>query len=449
MSPELNEDRADVVDSSVETVEVAPGEVVEQHVVELKQTTTKRIGTGAAIVVIGAIAAVLLGMSAGSSSTTFDLNSRDTGLTVPKFSIPGVGVIVVCGVIIMLLGAAHLAIGFGKRTLRWVGIGAGVLFVIAFLTWAGTEGKQSVQVGSLLYQTLFLATPLILGSMAGVMCEKTGVINVAIEGQMLFGAFAGALFGTIVGSWGGLVAAVIVGGLVGALLAVFAIKFTVNQVILGVVINAFALGLTGYLYDAVMADDTPSTNQPSVFSPIKIPGLGDLPVVGPLLFNQTIITYLMYIIVIVIDVMLLRSRWGLRTRAVGEHPKAADTVGINVLRLRYQNVIVGGGIAGLAGAALTIGSVGQFNKNMTSGQGFIALAALIFGRWTPRGALGAALFFGFASALQTALSLLATPVKIDQNLLQMLPYLATIFAVAGLVGRVKAPAADGEPYVKG
>lgn len=449
MSPELNEDRADVVESSVATVEVAPGEVVEQHVVELKQTTARRIGTGAAIIVLGLIAAVVLGLSAGSHSTRFDLNGNNPGTSVPTFSVPGVGVIVACGIVTMLLGAGHLVRGFSRRTLRWVGIASGILFLVAFLTWAGTEGTQSVQVGSLLYQTLFLATPLILGSMAGVMCEKTGVINVAIEGQMLFGAFAGALFGTIASNWIGLVAAVLVGALVGALLAVFAIKFTVNQVILGVVINAFALGLTGYLYDAVMANNGTGTNQPSVFSPIKIPVLGDIPVIGSLLFNQTIITYLMYAIVIVIDVMLLRSRWGLRTRAVGEHPKAADTVGINVLRLRYKNVIIGGGIAGLAGAALTIGSVGQFNKNMTSGQGFIALAALIFGRWTPRGALGASLFFGFFSALQVALSLLATPVKIDSNLLQMLPYLATIFAVAGLVGRVRAPAADGEPYVKG
>lgn len=438
-----------VVSEDVETVEVAPGETVQQTVVEVEQSSRKRVLTGVALIVLGLIAAVLLGTSAGSASTRFDLNGSDPGITVPSFSVPGVAIIVICGVIIIALGAYQVVRGFAKSPLRWVGIAAGLLFLIAFLTWAGTEGKQSVQVGSLLQQTLFLATPLILGSMAGLMCEKTGVVNVAIEGQMLFGAFAGALFGTIASNWFGLVAAVAVGALTGALLAVFAIKFTVNQVILGVVINAFALGLTGYLYDSVMADDATGTNQPAVFNPIKIPVLGDIPVVGSLLFNQTIITYLMYVIVIVIDVMLLRSRWGLRTRAVGEHPKAADTLGINVLRLRYQNVIVGGCIAGLAGAALTIGSVGQFNKNITAGQGFIALAALIFGRWTPRGALGASLFFGFASALQTALTLLSTPVKIDSNLLAMLPYLATIFAVAGLVGRVRAPAADGEPYVKG
>lgn len=438
-----------VVSEDVETVEVAPGETVQQTVVEVEQSPRKRVLTGVALIVLGLIAAVLLGTSAGSASTRFDLNGSDPGITVPSFSVPGVAIIVICGVIIIALGAYQVVRGFAKSPLRWVGIASGLLFLIAFLTWAGTEGKQSVQVGSLLQQTLFLATPLILGSMAGLMCEKTGVVNVAIEGQMLFGAFAGALFGTIASNWFGLVAAVAVGALTGALLAVFAIKFTVNQVILGVVINAFALGLTGYLYDSVMADDATGTNQPAVFNPIKIPVLGDIPVVGSLLFNQTIITYLMYVIVIVIDVMLLRSRWGLRTRAVGEHPKAADTLGINVLRLRYQNVIVGGCIAGLAGAALTIGSVGQFNKNITAGQGFIALAALIFGRWTPRGALGASLFFGFASALQTALTLLSTPVKIDSNLLAMLPYLATIFAVAGLVGRVRAPAADGEPYVKG
>ena len=161
------------------------------------------------------------------------------------------------------------------------------------------------------------------------------------------------------------------------------------------------------------------------------------------------IVYLTYAIIVVIDVALFRTRWGLRTRAVGEHPKAADTVGINVLRTRYRNVVMGGFVAGLAGAALTIGSTGGFQRNVSAGNGFIALAALIFGRWTPRGAVGAALFFGFAVALQVVLSFLQTPVTIPSYFLAMLPYVATIVAVAGLVGRVRAPAADGEPYVKG
>jgi simple sugar transport system permease protein len=184
----------------------------------------------------------------------------------------------------------------------------------------------------------------------------------------------------------------------------------------------------------------------------KVPGLADIPIIGKPLFDVNYIIYAMYVIIVVIDVALFRTRWGLRTRAVGEHPKAADTVGIKVLGTRYRNVILGGMVAGLAGAYLTLAGTGQFVKNpegMTSGKGFIALAALIFGRWTPRGALGAALLFGFSIELQTLLSFLGTPVKIPSNLLLMLPYLVTLFAVAGLVGRVQAPAADGEPYIKG
>lgn len=235
----------------------------------------------------------------------------------------------------------------------------------------------------------------------------------------------------------------------GALLAVFAIKYVVNQVVLGVVINAFALGITGFGYDALMQSDPSAYNEPGFFAPIRIPVLADIPVIGQLFFNVNIIVYMTYILIIVIDVALFRTRWGLRTRAVGEHPKAADTVGIKVLRTRYRNVIMGGVVAGLGGAFLTIGAIGGFTKDISSGKGFIALAAVIFGKWSPRGAIGAALLFGFADALQSLLSVAGTPVPIPSNFLLMLPYLATLFAVAGLVGRVQAPAADGEPYVKG
>jgi simple sugar transport system permease protein len=231
------------------------------------------------------------------------------------------------------------------------------------------------------------------------------------------------------------------------MLALFAIKYLVNQVVLGVVLNVFALGLTGFFYDAFMQPNADTLNNPGVLGQINIPLLSHIPVVGPLLFQANIVVYLTYVLIIVIDVWLFRTRWGLRTRAVGEHPKAADTVGIKVLGMRYRNVILGGAVAGLGGAYFTIGSVGAFAKNITSGQGFIALAALIFGRWSPRGAVAASLLFGFASALQTMLSINVP--SIPSNLLAMLPYVATILAVAGLVGRVRAPAADGEPYVKG
>jgi ABC-type uncharacterized transport system permease subunit len=235
----------------------------------------------------------------------------------------------------------------------------------------------------------------------------------------------------------------------GWLLGVFAIRYLVNQVVLGVVLNVLSIGLTGFIYDAIMQPNANAMNNPQTFNNLAIPVLSKIPIVGPLLFDQNLIVYAMYLLIVGIHFALFRTRWGLRTRAVGEHPKAADTVGINVLRLRYRNVIMGGAVAGLGGAFMTLGSVGSFTKEITSGNGFIALAALIFGRWSPRGAVGAALLFGFAYELQTLLSLVSPPVTIPSNFLAMLPYVATIFAVAGLVGRVRAPAADGEPYVKG
>ncbi len=407
----------------------------------------RQIAVGAALILFGVFSAVVLATSGDKSRTTFSFDAGGA-LNLPELTFPQAPVCVVLGVLIAAAGLYHAVRGFAPVALRWVGTAAGVLFLLSFLAWAGSGGR-TVQVTSLLQQGLLLATPLILGAMGGILCERTGVINVAIEGQMLAGAFAGALLGSVVGLLAGIAGAIVVGGLLGLLLAVFSIKFLVNQVILGVVLNVLALGLTGFFFDAIMAPNSNSANNPGFFGPVKIPLLGDIPVVGPVLFNQNYFVYSMYVIVLVIDVALLRTRWGLRTRAVGEHPQAADTVGVNVLRLRYQNVVMGGCVAGLAGAFLTIGNVGSFSKNMTSGQGFIALAAVIFGRWTPRGALGAALLFGFAGALQSALSILNTPLQIDPSLLGMLPYLVTIFAVAGLVGRVRAPAADGEPYVKG
>jgi len=300
-----------------------------------------------------------------------------------------------------------------------------------------------------LQNTVFLAVPLILGAMGGILCERSGVINVAIEGQMLTGAFASALFATVAHSLGvGVLAAVVAGGLMGALLAVFSIKYLVNQVILGVVLNVLALGLTGFVYDAVLQKHQDQFNTPGAFEPVKIPLLGDIPFVGPLFFNTNVLVYATYVIVVLVDVALFRTRWGLRVRAVGEHPKAADTVGIKVLGTRYRATILGGLVAGLAGAYLILAAGSSFGKNISSGKGFIALAAVIFGRWSPRGAVAAALLFGFADALQTQLSFMQTPVKIPSAFLAMTPYLATIFAVAGLVGRVRAPAADGEPYVK-
>jgi simple sugar transport system permease protein len=433
------------------------GTTAEEHVVvhevlEVPASRRSRIATGGVMIVVGLFCALLLGLGSKSGyDAGFSLSQAGAKIHVPTVTLPARLTCILLGLVVVALGVWQIARGFSKAAIRWVLTVTVLAVVVAFLCWATTGQKgTTIDLIGLLQQSIFLATPLILGAMAGLLCERTGVINVAIEGQMLMGAWAGALFGTLAHNLGvGVVAAMIAGGLVGLLLAVFSIRSLVNQVVLGVVINLLALGLTGYLYDALMQRNQDTLNDPGFLSPVKIPGLGDIPIVGPLLFDANVIVYLTYAIIIVIDVALFRTRWGLRTRSVGEHPKAADTVGINVLRTRYRNVVMGGFVAGLAGAALTIGSTGGFQRNVSAGNGFIALAALIFGRWTPRGAVAAALFFGFAEALQVVLSFLRTPVTIPSYFLAMLPYVATIVAVAGLVGRVRAPAADGEPYVKG
>jgi simple sugar transport system permease protein len=423
-------------------------ETAAQEVVEPPLTLRARLSSGSVLVAVGLVCALLLGLSvAARARAQFELNPDSPHLSV---TLPARWTSVSLGVVVVLLGLWQMARGWGRRTMRWVVFVALLCFVLSFLCWAVTGAPgTSMDLLGLLQATIVTAVPLVLGALAGVLCERSGVINVAIEGQMLAGAFAGALVASIAGNgYVGIVGAMVAGGLIGLLLAVFAIRYLVNQVVLGVVLNVFALGLTGFAYDALMQPNTESLNSPSVFEPIAVPLLSRIPIVGPLLFDANVIVYLTYVLIVVVDVALFRSRWGLRTRAIGEHPLAADTVGIRVLAMRYRNVVMGGAVAGLAGAFLTIGSVGGFNKNISSGKGFIALAAVIFGRWSPRGAIAAALLFGFTDAVATLLSFTATPVRIPTDILLMLPYLVTVFAVAGLVGRVQAPAADGEPYVK-
>ena len=300
---------------------------------------------------------------------------------------------------------------------------------------------------NLLQGTLAGSIPIMLGALTGVICSRSGVINIAIEGQLLLGAFTAAIVASGTGSLVlGLICGALAGSLVGALLAAFAIGYRVDQVVLGVVINALILGLTGYLYDGLMIPYQNTLNSPATFSAIKIPLLGDIPIVGPVFFDSTIFLYLTYVALAGVQVGLFSTRWGLRTRAIGEHPVAADTVGIRVTAMRYRNVIAAGVIAGIGGAYFTIGSVGSFGKDMSSGEGYIALAAMIFGRYSPFGAISAALLFGFATQLQSILSTLNTPIQ--SNLLLMAPYIVTIIVLAGLVGKVRGPRAEGIPYVK-
>jgi ABC-type uncharacterized transport system permease subunit len=428
-----------------------PAALVGSHeIVDVRASRRARLVSGSVLVVVGLLCVLGLGLGSHAGyDARFKLAEAGARVHVPDLVLPARITAIVLGAVVVGLGMWRIARDFTRRAMRWV-IGVAIAaVVVSFLCWSltGTKGT-SLDLLGLLRQSIFLAVPLILGALAGVVCERSGVINVAIEGQMLSGAFAGALVGSMTHSTGaGVVAAMAAGGLIGALLAVFAIRYLVNQVVLGVVINLLALGLTGYVYDSLMATNQNVYNTPPGLHAIAIPGLSDIPIVGPLLFDQNLIVYAMYVLIAAIDVALFRSKWGLRTRAVGEHPKAADTVGINVRRTRYINVVVGGLVAGLGGASLTLGSALPFGKNMTNGKGFIALAAVIFGRWSPRGAVSAALLFGFADALQNILSFIGTPVSIPSQFLAMLPYLATILAVAGLVGRVRAPAADGEPYV--
>jgi general nucleoside transport system permease protein len=246
--------------------------------------------------------------------------------------------------------------------------------------------------------------------------------------------------------WLGLMSGALAGALVGALLAAFAIGYRVDQVVLGVVINTLILGLTGYLYDDLMVPYANTLNSPATFSPYKIPLLGDIPILGPVFFDSTIFLYITYVALAGVQVGLFATRWGLRTRAIGEHPIAADTVGIGVIAMRYRNVIAAGLIAGIGGAYFTIGSVGSFGKDMSSGEGYIALAAMIFGRYTPFGAIAAALLFGFTSQLELTLGTINVPIQ--SNLLSMVPYIVTIIVLAGLVGKVRGPRAEGIPYIK-
>ena len=318
--------------------------------------------------------------------------------------------------------------------------------LMSFLCWAAS-GKFIPFTG-LLQGGLLLSVPLIFGAMAGVLCERSGVINIAIEGQLLAGAFASGVVASLTQqTWVGLLVAPFAGALISVLLATFAIKYGIDQVILGFVLNVLVIGLTGFLYKRLLIPYQSTWNSGPIFSPIKIPVLADLPILGPIFFHQTIIVYLMYVIVATIHVALFRSRWGLRVRAAGEHPTAAESVGINVNRIRFRNVIIAGAVAGIGGAYFTLGAVGSFGKEMTAGKGFIALAALIFGRWSPLGAVGAALIFGFADNLQGVLSITGTP--IPSEFMLMAPYVVTVIAVTGFIGRVRAPAADGIPYNRG
>ena len=392
------------------------------------------------------IALVMLIVFGRAGVTTFRLSTDRDLIQLPAISanVGIVSVVVTVLLYVIALVSAYLAYK-ARRTPLWLTAIFAFLFLVGFLTWAAANA--TIPIPGLLVGTVGLSVPLIFGALGGVISERVGVVNVAIEGQLLAGAFVSAVVASVTQQpLLGLVSAMVAGVLVSFVLAAFSIKYLVDQVIVGVVLNVLVVGLTSFLFSTLLSPNRELLNTPPRFERINIPLLSEIPILGPVLFRQTIIVYLMYIAVALVWFALFKTRWGLRLRSVGEHPQAADTVGINVARTRFWNVSLAGAIAGLGGAYFTLGSVGAFNKEMTAGAGFIALAAVIFGRWDPIRATLAALLFGFASNLQSVLSIIGSPVPSEFML--MLPYLVTIFAVAGLVGMVRGPAASGKPYVK-
>jgi len=397
--------------------------------------------------IFGLVDILVFGLFAHKGDASFAFSQPFAKVSVPNLQLPADVTCLGCGAASLVLAGVR---AFVPMPTLWRRVSIGVVllaFIVSLLCWADAGQSNPFNIVNLLQGTLSQSIPIMLGALTGVICSRSGVVNIGIEGQLLLGAFVAAMVASASGSvFLGLIAGAVAGCVVGALLAVFAIGYAVDQIILGVVLNTLIIGLTGYLYDDLMVPYSNTLNSPPTFSTIRIPVLADIPIVGPVFFNATIFLYLTYLALALVQVGLFATRWGLRTRAVGEHPVAADTVGIRVYATRYRNVIISGLLAGIGGAYLTVGSVGSFAKGMSSGEGYIALAAMIFGRYTPFGAIGAGLLFGFSTQLQSILSTMNVPIQ--SNLLLMTPYVVTIIVVAGLVGKVRPPKAEGIPYVK-
>jgi ABC-type uncharacterized transport system permease subunit len=363
-------------------------------------------------------------------------------LTMPPFTIRATLIPIIFGLGALALGLA--ALSQGEMRLGWFAIGVGFLGTVGALWAQGVDQDTlgAVVTGGLLASTLRFATPLAYAAMGGIFCERSGVVNIGLEGMMLMGAFF-AVWGSVwSGSWViGIAMAMISGGLLAFIHGVFSIHLRADQIVSGFAVNLLALGLTGYLYSSIYPDGTPTEKVD------RVPSLEDA--FGFLSWvpgsDLSLLVWAMFLVVILSFVVLFKTPIGLRIRSVGEHPRAADTVGISVYGVRYAAVVTSGVLAALGGAFLSIGFTGRFAENMTSGRGYIALAAVIFGKWRPGWAFVATLLFGFGFALAIPLQREA---DISSNLISTLPYVLTLIAVAGVIGRSIPPAAVGRPYVK-
>ena len=413
--------------------------------VESREKRRQRLSTGGLIGLIGLL--LLLGLGSTTGAARFALSNAFDEVQLPTVTLPGAATVALCAVVCLLAAAGFLTGRLRGRLPALAGAVAGVAVVLGFLTWAAAGRDLPFPVSNQLAGTLSLATPLVFGALCGVLCERAGVVNVSIEGQFLAAAFAAAVVGSLTQSVTAAILAAVAAGLVmAALLALFSINYLVNQVVLGVVLNLLAVGITGFLFDQLVQPASDRYNSAPVLEALPIPGLSSLPFFGSVLFSQSVLAYLAALSVLVVWVLLYRTTWGLRVRATGEHPEAVDTVGLDVRRIRWSAVLAGGLFAGLGGSFFTLAATGSFSKEFTVGNGFIALAAVIMGRWRPVLATLMCLFFGFVTQMASQLQTLNTPMP--SQFLLMLPYLATIIAVAGLVGRVRPPAADGVAYEK-
>lgn len=401
-------------------------------------------------IVMGSIAGIILlffGFFGKSETVAFQISTAKDLVKLPTVDVVSKDLGTIAGVLLVAIAAyAAYLIRKNIKVSIWLSMLFGAIALLALLGWLAADNV--VPVAFILGAALVLAVPIMLGAMAGVMSERVGVVNIAIEGQLLTGAFMAAVISTITGNQIlGLISAMVTAALFSAVLAIFSVRFLAQQIIVGVVLNVLAIGVTNFLYQQWLTEDAAATNAPGTLPIISIPFLSQIPILGPVLFENRITVYLAIAIVFVLWFVLFKTKLGLRARAVGEHPLAADTVGINVGRTRFWWVTLGGLLAGLGGATLTIGNSGAFGREMSGGLGFIALAVVILGRWHPLYAASAALLFGFSIILRIWANQVSP--GIPTNFITMVPYLVTLIAVIGFVGRSRPPAADGIPYVKG
>lgn len=421
-------------------VEVTPGMFSER---EFKASWK----TPSVMASFGLLILIAFGFVGKPETVTYELSQKTDMFFVPNLLFASNALNIGLGVIMLAVAGVSVWFTVGNRkTPAWLLIIFGLLGAIGLLGWLAAG--SAVPVSFILGSAIVLAVPIVLGALGGVMSERVGVVNIAIEGQLLTGAFMAAVVGTLTQNlWIGALTAMITSAILSMALASLAVKYLVDQIIIGVLINALVIGVTNFLYSEWLASNGEAANYPGTFDKVRIPLLSEIPIIGPALFDARVTVYLTFLLVPIIWYLLFRTKLGLRARSVGEHPMAADTVGINVARTRFWWVTAGGAIAGLGGAALTIGNVGAFGREMSGGLGFIALAVVILGRWQPFLVSAAALLFGFAIILRIWANQVSPGIPTD--FITMVPYLVTLIAVAGFAGKVRAPAASGQPYVKG